>query len=30
VVKFKSACTIHPWAVFQMHQKKNGSWRRIH
>jgi hypothetical protein len=29
IVKFKAARTIHHWADFEMHQKKNNVWKRI-
>jgi hypothetical protein len=29
-VKFKAARRIHAWARFQMHQKKDGTWKRLH
>jgi hypothetical protein len=28
-VKFKAAKELHPWASFEMWQKKAGEWRRI-
>ena len=30
LIKFKAARVIHNWAVFQMWQKKDGIWERIH
>lgn len=31
VIKFKATKEIHSsWASFEMHQKKDGVWRRIH
>lgn len=28
-VKFKAAQEMHKWAMFEMHQKSKGQWRRI-
>lgn len=30
IERFRHARTVHPQFVFEMHQKKGGSWQRIH
>ena len=30
LIEFKAARRIHSWATWQMHQYKNGAWKRLH